>query len=73
MAVSAPRKAPGNERQSHAYITMVALDQRGGPALVPPLEATTPTEKRRMREAELRRANRLAERAQITEHRRNEA
>jgi hypothetical protein len=44
---------------------MVALDEDGKPAPVPPLIAETHTEKRRMREAALRRANRLAERAQI--------
>jgi acyl-CoA hydrolase len=48
-----------------AYLTMVALDDEGRPAPVPPLVATTPDEQRRQREAELRRANRLAEREQI--------
>jgi hypothetical protein len=36
---------------------------------VPALTATTLEEQRRMREAELRRANRLAEREQILAHR----
>jgi acyl-CoA hydrolase len=48
-----------------AYLTMVALDEEGRPAAVPELVPETPAEERRMREAELRRANRLAERAQI--------
>jgi acyl-CoA hydrolase len=48
-----------------AYLTMVALDNDGNPTPVPPLIAATSTEERRMREAELRRANRLAEREQI--------
>lgn len=48
-----------------AYLTMVALDENGQPAPVPPVVASTATEQRRMREAELRRVNRLAERAQI--------
>jgi acyl-CoA hydrolase len=48
-----------------AYLTMVALDDQGDPARVPPLIAETASEQRRMREAELRRANRLAEREQI--------
>jgi acyl-CoA hydrolase len=48
-----------------AYLTMVALDDDGHPAPVPPAIASTPTEQRRMREAELRRANRLAERDEI--------
>jgi acyl-CoA hydrolase len=52
-----------------AYLTMVALDDEGRPAPVPPLLATTPDEQRRQREAELRRANRLAEREQILRHR----
>jgi acyl-CoA hydrolase len=53
------------QRTNTAYITMVALDEAGKPGPIPPLTAETPTEKRRMREAELRRGNRLAERAQI--------
>jgi acyl-CoA hydrolase len=52
-----------------AYLTMVALDADGKPTAVAPAAATTPTEQRRMREAELRRANRLAEREQILAHR----
>lgn len=52
-----------------AYITMVALDDNGKPARVPALQAESPIEQRRMSEAELRRANRLAERAQILAHR----
>ena len=48
-----------------AYVTMVALDASGRPIPVPAVIATTPTDQRRMREAELRRANRLAERAEI--------
>jgi acyl-CoA hydrolase len=52
-----------------AYLTMVALDDTGNPTPVPPALAQTPTELRREREAELRRANRLAERAQIMAHR----
>jgi acyl-CoA hydrolase len=48
-----------------AYLTLVALDDAGNPAPVPPAIASTPTEQRRMREAELRRANRLAERDEI--------
>lgn len=52
-----------------AYLTMVAVDEDGNPALVPALIATTPVQLRRMREAERRRANRLAERAEILAHR----
>ncbi len=53
-----------------AYLTMVALDKEGKPTPVPELVAETPTEVRRMREAELRRANRLQERDQILAARR---
>jgi acyl-CoA hydrolase len=64
--VEAENPRTGEVRHTNtAYITMVALDERGRPMPVPPLVATTPTEERRMREAELRRANRLAEREQI--------
>ena len=54
---------------STAYLTMVALDEKGKPTAVPPVRPCTPDEQRRMREAELRRANRLAEREQILAHR----
>jgi acyl-CoA hydrolase len=50
---------------STAYLTMVGLDEEGRPADVPPLEAESRVEERRMREAELRRQNRLNEREQI--------
>jgi acyl-CoA hydrolase len=52
-----------------AYLTMVALDDNARPVEVPPLECETEDERRREREAQLRRANRLAERQQITEGR----
>jgi len=54
---------------SSAYLTMVAVDEHGKPIAVPPLEAETDTEKRRQREAETRRRNRLDERADITRKR----
>jgi acyl-CoA hydrolase len=50
---------------STAYLTMVAVDDDGRPTEVPPLAVESPAEERRMREAELRRRNRLAEREQI--------
>jgi acyl-CoA hydrolase len=56
-----------------AYLTMVALDETGRPAPVPPLRATTPDEQQRMREAELRRANRLAEREEMVARRGQES
>jgi acyl-CoA hydrolase len=55
---------------STAYLTMVAVDDEGRPVPVPPLVAHTPEEQRRMREAELRRSHRLAERAAIEHDRR---
>ncbi len=54
---------------STAYLTMVALDDEGSPAPVPPLEPETPDELRRAREAQLRRDNRLAERQRIEKER----
>jgi acyl-CoA hydrolase len=50
---------------STAYLTMVALDDDGRPTQVPELQVETEDERRRQREAELRRETRLAEREQI--------
>jgi acyl-CoA hydrolase len=50
---------------STAYLTMVAIDEEGNPSKVPQLLPQSDEELRRNREAELRRANRLAEREQI--------
>jgi acyl-CoA hydrolase len=64
--VEAENPRTGERRHtSTAYVTMVALDEEGRPAPVPAALAETETEQRRRREAELRRANRLAEREQI--------
>lgn len=54
---------------SSAYLTMVAIDEHGRPASVPALVPASDDDRRREREAQLRRANRLAERAQIKDHR----
>jgi acyl-CoA hydrolase len=63
--VEAENPFSGESRHtSTAYLTMVALDE-GGPVPAPKLIAETAGEQRREREAELRRANRLAERDQI--------
>jgi acyl-CoA hydrolase len=50
---------------SSAYFTMVALDDDGKPAPVPPLVPSSPEDQRRHDEAQLRRRNRLDERDQI--------
>lgn len=69
--VEAENPRTGEVRHTNtAYLTMVAVDRDGNPAPVPPLIATTPDQLRRMREAERRRANRLAERAEILAQRR---
>ncbi len=63
MRVEAENPRTGEVRHTNtAYLTMVALDEDGRPVPVPAVVAATATERRRMREAELRRANRLAER-----------
>ena len=64
--VEAENPRSGERRHtSTAYLTMVALDDEGRPVRVPRLLAKSDDERRRQREAELRRANRLAERDQI--------
>jgi len=54
---------------STAYLTMVGIDDDGRPSQVPDLIVESETERRREREAELRRRNRLEEREQILRHR----
>jgi uncharacterized protein (TIGR00369 family) len=51
---------------SSAFVVFVALDPERNPIEVPPLIAETPEEQRRMREAQERRARRLA--ARPSEH-----
>lgn len=54
----------GERRQtSSAFVTYVALDQKGHPKAVPPLMPRSPEEKRRYREALARRRQRLADAA----------
>jgi acyl-CoA hydrolase len=54
---------------STAYLTMVAVDEKGKPMPVPALVTEEPIEERRQREAEVRRRNRLKEREEILEAR----
>jgi acyl-CoA hydrolase len=71
--VEAESPRSGEHRHtSTAYLTMVALGDDGQPTAVPPLVAESETERRRQREAELRRGNRLAEREQILRDRGDE-
>lgn len=48
-----------------AYLVFVAVDAEGRPKHVPSLDLETPEERRRFREAEIRREHRLARRAAI--------
>ena len=52
-----------------AYFVFVAIDEDGCPRAVLGLAPETPDEVRRMREAEIRRAHRLAKKQEITEGR----
>ena len=64
--VEAEDPRSGDVRHTNtAYVSMVALDDDGRTAPVPAIECTDRTEERREREAQLRRANRLAEREEI--------
>jgi acyl-CoA hydrolase len=64
--VTAENVRTGEKRHTNsAYLTMVALDDEGRPVAVPPLTCEDVHEHRREREAQLRRANRLAERDEI--------
>jgi acyl-CoA hydrolase len=68
--VEAENPRTGERRQTNtAYLTMVALDDDGNPAPVPGVIAESSDEQRRRHEAEVRRANRLAEREEILAHR----
>lgn len=48
-----------------AYLVFVAVDEDGRPREIPPLRMETSEEVRRVREAEIRRAHRLAQKAEI--------
>jgi acyl-CoA hydrolase len=55
-----------------AYLVFVAVDTNGEPRVVPPVLAETDEDRRRQREATIRRANRLARRRDILASRRGE-
>ena len=64
--VDAEQPRDGTLRHTNtAYLTMVALDDEGHPTEVPPLLAESEDERRREREAQTRRRNRLAERDEL--------
>jgi len=68
--VEAENPATGERRHtSTSYLTMVAIDKEGKPTPVPQVSADGEDERRRQQDAELRRANRLAEREQVLAHR----
>jgi acyl-CoA hydrolase len=67
--VEAESPLTGEVRHTNsAYLTMVALGPDGHPTPAPVLLTESPAQERRGREAQLRRANRLAEREQILRH-----
>jgi acyl-CoA hydrolase len=71
--VEAENPLTGEVRHTNsAYFTFVALDDERRPTPVAAAVAATPTEQRRMREAELRRTNRLDERAEMLARRSEE-
>jgi acyl-CoA hydrolase len=64
--VEAENPLTGDRRHTNsAYLTLVAVDDGGRPVQVPPLEALDEEAHRREAEAQIRRANRLAERERI--------
>src|SRR4051794_18729129 len=68
--VTAENVRTGEKRHTNtAYLTMVALDDDARPTGEPPLALEAPEEARRERQAQLRRANRLAEREAIVQAR----
>lgn len=59
----------GPRHVASAYFVFVAIDEDGQPCPVPELITETPTEVRRLREAEIRRAHRLARKMEIEQGR----
>lgn len=54
---------------SSAYVVFVALDEDERPRAVPPIVAETPVQRRRQREASLRRESRMRHKAEVEAHR----
>jgi acyl-CoA hydrolase len=64
--VEAENPRTGDSRQTGtAYFTMVAMDDDGQPTAVPDVRIENDDQERRAREAQVRRANRLAERDEL--------
>ena len=55
----------GGLHVASAYFVFVAIDAEGRPREIPPLQAESPADVRRAREAEIRRAHRLAKKQEI--------
>ena len=64
---SEPWNEAGREPKhvASAYLVFVAIDTDGKPRPIPPLAPDSDSERRRMREAEIRRAHRLAKKQEI--------
>jgi acyl-CoA hydrolase len=68
--VDAENPLTGERRHTNtAFLTIVAVDGHGRPVKVPPLVVEDEEGRRREREAQIRRANRLAERDRIRDGR----
>ena len=63
------RRGRAAARRDGAYFVFVAIDEDGRSRRVPPLAPETPADVRRQREAEIRRAHRLARKTEIDEGR----
>jgi acyl-CoA hydrolase len=64
--IEAENPRTGDSRQTGtAYFTMVAIDEDGQPTNVPDVPVESEDQERRAREAQVRRANRLAERDEL--------
>ena len=69
MAIAMKIDVPWDQTNLRHHWILDLVDEDGQPAAVPPVRTAPGEEERRAREAQLRRDNRLAERAQITAER----